>query len=102
MGFLSPFFFSCKKNNAKLPIDEKNLVLILDDIHKVEAALDQENVFVKDSLGKKYYNQIFEKYHTNKKDFDSTMSILEHNPDRLFQVYKKVLKDLDPMGVKDK
>ena len=88
-------FFSCKKQEPHLPIDQNNLIAILVDIHKAEAAVDAENVFVKDSLGKKYYAQIFDKHHVTKRDFDSTMSLLEHDPDRLQKVYTPVVKELE-------
>ena len=88
-------FFSCKKQEPHLPIDENNLVSILVDIHRAEAAVDAENVFVKDSLGKKYYTQIFDKHHVSKRDFDSTMSLLERDPDRLQKVYTPVVKELE-------
>ena len=93
--FATLIFFSCKKQEPHLPIDENNLVSILVDIHEAEAALDAENVFVKDSLGKKYYAQIFDKHHVSKRDFDSTMSLLERDPERLNKIYIPVIKGLE-------
>ena len=99
--FFISIFFSCKKSNTNLPIDENKMELILVDINKVEGALDAENVFVKDTLGKKYYNQVFEKHHVTKQDFDSTMSLLEHDPERLLKLYKHIVKEIDPMESKE-
>ncbi len=99
--FFISIFFSCKKSTSNLPIDENKMELILVDINKVEGALDAENVFVKDTLGKKYYNQVFEKHHVTKQDFDSTMSLLEHDPERLLKLYKHIVKEIDPMESKE-
>jgi hypothetical protein len=98
------FFTSCQKE-LKMPVEQNKMVQILADIHFAESSLDNEVQGVKDSMGRKYYNQIFAKYQVSRLDFDSSMGILTNNPENINTLYLKVIDELkkrakDSTGVK--
>ena len=83
------------ENNLKTPISENKLIEILIDVHTAEAMTETEIQRVRDSMVPIYYAQIFEKHGVTSKDFDSTMTVYAHNPERFDSVYSKVLKVLN-------
>ncbi len=80
----------CCQSNLKTPIPEEKLIPILVDVHTAEAMTESEIQRVRDSMTPIYYAQIFEKHGVTKKDFDSTMNIFAHYPERFDSVYSKV------------
>ena len=82
-------FVACE-NQFNAPISEQKLIEVLVDVHTAEALTETEKQEVRDSMNGIYYAQIFEHHGVNKKDFDSTMSIYAHNPERFDTVYHRV------------
>jgi Domain of unknown function (DUF4296) len=84
----------CKKSVSDTPIEEEKLIFILSDIYIGQAYLEGQNQVLRDSIGNIYRSQIFEKYKTNKADFDTTMQILSRNPMYMEKVYVKVIENI--------
>ncbi len=90
--FLFSFFFLACQNNLNAPISEEKLINILVDVHTAEAMTESEITRVRDSMTPIYYAQIYEKHGVTRTDFDSTMVVYAHNPERFDSVYSKVLR----------
>jgi Domain of unknown function (DUF4296) len=86
------FFYLACQSNLKAPISEEKLIDILVDVHTAEALTESEIQRVRDSMTPIYYAQIYEKHGVTKTDFDSTMVVYAHNPERFDSVYSKVLR----------
>ncbi len=84
------FVFTACQSNLNTPISEEKLISILVDVHTAEALTETEIQRVRDSINPIYYAQIFEKHGVTSKDFDSTMAVYAHHPERFDSVYSKV------------
>ena len=82
-------FVACE-DRLNAPIPEEKLISILVDVHTAEAMTETEIQRVRDSMNPIYYAQIYEKYGVTSQDFDSTMSVYAHNPERFDSVYSRV------------
>ncbi len=90
--FLFSLLYLACQNNLNTPISEEKMIDVLVDVHTAEAMTESESQRVRDSMAPIYYTQIFEKHGVTRKDFDSTMVIYAHNPERFDSVYSKVLR----------
>lgn len=90
-------FFSCNDRSSLL-IQEDIMVDVIRDIHIAEAAMQNLIDITKDSIGEIYYDQVFEIHQVNKADFDSSMSILRKDPERLGIIYEQVLEELQEIN----
>jgi hypothetical protein len=86
-------FLACEKS-LNTPISEDKLVDILIDLHTAEAAVQDEQQRVRDSMTKIYYQQIFDKHQVSKADFDTTLATYSRHPIRFDTVYNHVLERL--------
>ena len=82
-------FCSCQ-SKIDAPLSEEKLLAVLVDIHTAEALTEGERQNVRDSMNRIYYAQIFEHHGIRKQDFDSTMTIYAHVPERFDSVYSRV------------
>ena len=82
-------FVACE-DRLNAPIPEEKLISILVDVHTAEAMTETEIQRVRDSINPIYYAQIYEKHGVTSQDFDSTMSVYAHNPERFDSVYSRV------------
>ncbi len=79
-----------------LPVSEGDLVKLLLDIHVAEGALAQHpGGPSKDSLADTYYNQVAKIHHISRSELDSSLAILQRNPDIAKEVYEKVLEVIE-------
>lgn len=70
---------------------------MLIEAHLNEIRVDQ--IYIKDSADN-YYAEVFEKYHTNKEEFDRSMQHYAKQPVLLDSMYSNVLDELLEMEVK--
>ena len=87
-------FVACQ-GSLNTPISEDKLIDILIDVHTAEAMTEAEIQRVRDSMNPIYYAQIFEKHGVTSADFDSTMSVYAHNPERFDSVYVNVIRRIN-------
>ena len=87
-------FVACE-DRLNAPIPEEKLIAILMDVHTAEAMTESEIQRVRDSINPIYYAQIYEKHGVTSKDFDSTMSVYAHNPERFDSIYAKVIRTIN-------
>lgn len=73
---------------------------ILADVHTAEAAIRQATGTDKDSLEQLYYQRIMQIHGVTRAEYDSTLSIIQKDPDLLVEVYKKASMVLDSLGRK--
>lgn len=90
-------FLSCN-DQTPLLLEEEKMVDVIKDIHIAEAAMQNLVDLTKDSIGEIYYQQVFEIHQVDKADFDSSMSILRKDPERLGFIYDKVLVELEEIN----
>jgi hypothetical protein len=99
--FLLFALISCKDDitrmNKRNLIPREKFVNILVDMHLTDVITSGNSYYRRyepgDSLD--LYNAIFEKYHTSKSMFDSTVSMYTRRPDVYLKVYDEVLLKLN-------
>jgi hypothetical protein len=87
------FVFCCCQNNDSLPIPEATLLKVLSDIHKAEVIINGETQVQKDSLSRRYYQQIFDKHGITAAQYDTTLSMLSFRPAMMHRIYDQVMKN---------
>jgi len=78
-------------------ISPDKMVLILTDVHVVEAALLLERNEGKESKEKPgfYYQGIFAKYHVSQQRYDENLRLYRQNPAAMIKIYEKVITMLE-------
>ena len=77
-------------------IPEGEMVLLLADVHIIEAALTIERNRGQDadSLANYYYSGVFKKYRISRKRYQENLEYYRKDPDGFFILYGKVNKEL--------
>lgn len=88
-------FIACSKDKTALPIESDKMVDILVDVHLAEAAMQESTLMNKDSVGRVYYQKIFNLYGITEADFNKSMFLIRQNPEKLEAIYKEVIETLD-------
>lgn len=86
---------SCNGNKEKLPIERDKLVDVLVDVHIAEAVLQEYTLQAKDSIGKAYYQKIYELHKVDEKAFNKSMYLIRQNPAAMESLYKDVLAEIE-------
>ncbi len=78
-------------------ISPEKMVLILGDVHLVEAAmlLDQSAGKEIKVNGDLYYQGVFRKYHISRQRYDENLKYYRQNPAKMSKMYDKVIRDLE-------
>ena len=115
-----PFFLflilliGCQNKNSRLPkggnkkdtiISRETMILLLTDLHLTEAALAFNRNHGKDTkeLAEQYYNALFSKYKTTRKNFSFNLEYYQKNQEKFMLMYEEVINRLVEMGpVKEK
>jgi hypothetical protein len=97
--FLSITIFSaCSKVPFRV-IQEDEMIHLLTDIHLAEAMMDNDSQMFADSAGKaNLFRSIFEKHHTTKAEFDTSLVWYASHLDIYMDVYKRVSDGLAMMN----
>ena len=85
---------ACEKPENHI-IEQEKMVNILVDVHLIEASLLGYSEEQKDTLTELYYNQIYEIHAVTENDFLEEMDYLKKNPEKLKELYEKVLEEID-------
>ncbi len=83
---------TCQSNDT-LPIPEETLLKVLSDIHKAEVIFNGETQVHKDSLSRRYYQQIFDRHGITAAQYDTTLSMLSFRPAMMHRIYDQVMKN---------
>ena len=94
------FFFACGNEEVTPPLSEEKMAHILADVHTAEAAIRNATGTDKDSLEQLYYQRIMQIHGVSRPDFDTTLAIIQMDPDRLVRVYSRAGSILDSLGQK--
>ena len=86
--------FSCSEE-TNLVIPEEELVPVLVDIHLAEAMAQKLYGELKDTISQTYYEQVFTIHHITREQFDEAYQQLQDDPKLMFQVYEKVLEEIN-------
>ena len=98
LGFFVLLFLTiaaCKPRPARLPIEEKQLISVLIDVHVAEAAVQGLRGHTKDSIINLYYEQICQIHGLDRATFESAMESLREDPVRLEKLYNEVMKEME-------
>jgi hypothetical protein len=87
------FSLAACQTNDSLPIPETTLLKVLSDIHKAEVIINGETPVHKDSLSRRYYQQIFDKHGITAAQYDTTLSMLSFRPAMMHRIYNEVMKN---------
>ena len=83
---------------------EKQMILIMTDVHILEAALQMERNKGKEikPLQDYYFNQLFSRYKTTSSRFRKNILYYQGDPDKFKKMYDEVVANLDSLkkGVK--
>ena len=94
------FFIACGKEELALPLSEEKMAHILADVHTAEAAIRNATGTDKDSLEQLYYKRIMQIHGVDRAEYDSTLALIQMDPDRLVRVYQRAGMVLDSLGKK--
>lgn len=86
---------SCKKEEVPLPLSEEQMIDILIDMHIAESMIEKLPVLDRDTVGNVYYRMIYRQHGVSEADFDESMNILREDPERLDEIYSKILEELN-------
>lgn len=86
---------ACGREENKIPMQESELVNLLIDVHVAEAAAQDLYGEIKDSVGRAYYDQIYQIHDIDQAIFDTTLAVLRRNPEYASRVYQKVMDEID-------
>lgn len=102
MGLVFLFLvWSCKEDKTPtLPVKEEKMAQVLADIHTAESAIRNATGTDKDSLEQLYYQRIMQIHGISREDYDSTLAIMQKNPEMLIKVYNLASQALDSIGQK--
>lgn len=105
--FLCLLLFACREKkdipvspysiSADSLISPNQMILILSDVHVVEAALQlegKEKIESKDKTGD-YYQGIFNKYHISPERYGQSLTYYRQNPENFSKMYEKVIELLE-------
>lgn len=84
--------WGCTSKNPDPPIQEKDLIPLLEDVHLAEAALQNVRGPMKDSLSTLYYKEICTIHRINKTTLDTTLAMLRRDPERMTRLYTQVIE----------
>lgn len=84
----------CMKQEA-LPVSDEKIVKVLADVHLAESVLVTYTDPQRDSLATVFYRQIMAIHDMDREVFDTCLAILRRNPERMTEVYDKVLEQLE-------
>ena len=91
-------FAACSEEAPVLPLGEEKMAHILADVHLAEAAIRNATGADKDSLEQLYYKRIMEIHQISRQDYDSTLYLIQMNPDRIVRVYNRASTILDSLA----
>ena len=79
--------------SADSVISPENMILIMSDVHIVEAALllDRNEGQELDGNADYYYRGIFRKYHISRGRYDQNLLFYRQNPETFAKMYEKVI-----------
>lgn len=90
------------KNENEHVLPEKTMVGLIKETMLIEAHLNEirvDQIYIKDSADN-YYAEVFERYNTNKEEFDRSMQFYAKQPELIDSMYSLVLDELLEMEVK--
>jgi Domain of unknown function (DUF4296) len=82
-------FIACGKG-GKMPIPQKQLVLVTVDMHYAEAAVQNVYGKQKDSLLRVYYKEIFQLHKVKQEDYIESIRVLQNNSKLFDKFYNEV------------
>lgn len=85
---------ACRPKSPELPIPRDQLVPVLVDVQLAEAILQNFYGQEKDSLAQLYYQKICSLHGVEKSKLDSTLVLLQQDPQRMQDVFSEVLDSL--------
>ncbi|MDD4553125.1 MAG: DUF4296 domain-containing protein [Bacteroidales bacterium] len=83
--------------SADSVIEPAKMVLILSDVHVVEAALvmERNEGIQKTDNSAFYYRKIFEKYHITRNRYDQSLAYYRQDPEFFSNMYGEVIRNLE-------
>lgn len=90
-AILTFLFLSTGCGKEAPPIDRERIVNILMDVHIAEGLINGHHPSImKDSLQKRYLNQILEKWNTTEPEFEAALNHMNGDPNYMREVYEAV------------
>ena len=107
---LSFFLLTCsnqetRRQNILIPpdslISREKLVLILADIHMIDAAITAANKRRNDTTGmsQAYYQVIFDKYRITRNSLQKNLDFYKQDPEDFSMIYDEVVKYLESLEI---
>ena len=94
MATVGTIIWSCQKAE-ELPLPPETLVDVIADIHLSESAMYLFNDDIKDSIGRVYYQQVFDIHQIDSTDFNRAIEMIRKDPKLMMQVYRKVFEKIE-------
>ncbi len=93
--FLAVLACACGKKETAMPIPEDKLAKILVDVHFAESVMQELPNSVRDSLGRVYYEQIYQIHGISEEALNESLRIIKKDPEVLERVYQRAEMEID-------
>ncbi|MEL6865097.1 MAG: DUF4296 domain-containing protein [Bacteroidota bacterium] len=93
---------SACEEEIKTTLPEEKLVEVLVDVHMAQSALQSIDRERSDSLGRVYYDQIFQIHEVEEATFRKDVVLIRSNPELSKSVYEKVMEALSTHEARQK
>lgn len=93
---------ACQSEEEPLRLPEPVLVKVLADLHIAEAAMQNLRGNTKDSIAVLYYEQIYTIHDVDASDVKHDLESLRQQPQRLKELYTKVMEHTEAMNARSK
>lgn len=92
-------FLGCHSKNDQLPWDKQKTIDIFTEAQLIESKLSTiKNKDEKDSLSYIYYHFLFEKYETDKEEFEQVFDYYAQRPEKMETMYADIITQLTLMS----
>jgi Domain of unknown function (DUF4296) len=90
-----------EKKEKQLTLSDDKMADVLVDVHIVEAALQDVNFRLRDSVKIVFYKQVYEMNGITEAQFVENIEIMNRQPKVISRVYTKVMEELSKMEATD-
>ncbi len=89
------FTMSCARETPKLPVENAKMIDIVAELKMVEAAVESESEKMRDSITRRYADQILTHHGVSQADFDTSLALI-HRHEKYFKVFlTEVVQNLE-------
>ena len=86
---------ACGEKEAVMPIPEDKLAKVIVDVHFAESVMQELPNSVRDSLGRVYYEQIYQIHGISEEALNESLRVIKNRPEMLERIYQRAEMEID-------